>query len=120
MNSKMDASRSDNAAASKADAVSEGWEAMRLIDERTGNSCIGIDFPRRQGGFGFEVFDDDLAEQPKRVREILKKRGAALEGTKEDQIRFMSRLMTKAPAEPLILLPRESGFAQRLRSHVKA
>jgi hypothetical protein len=52
------------------------WRATRLIDERTGNSCIGIDFPRRQPGRGFEVFDDDLVEQPKKVRALLKSRGA--------------------------------------------
>jgi hypothetical protein len=100
MNGKIYRSGSE---APKADAVSEGWKATRLIDERTGNSCIGIDFPRRQGGFGFEVVDDDLAEQPKRVREILKKRGAAFDGTKEDQIRFLGRLMTKVLPEPLML-----------------
>ncbi len=81
----------------------EEWTATRLVDERTGNSCIGIDFPRRQGGMGFEVFDDDLAEQPQRVRTLLKRRGAEFHGTKKSQIQFMQALMRKMPPRPLVL-----------------
>jgi hypothetical protein len=46
------------------------WKAVRLIDERTGNSYVGIDFPRRQHGPGFESFDDDWIEQPRRIRDL--------------------------------------------------
>ena len=79
------------------------WRATRLIDERTGNSCIGIDFPRRQPGRGFEVFDDDLAEQPKKVRALLKSRGAALIGTKDKQICFIQRVLKEMAPKPLTL-----------------
>jgi hypothetical protein len=69
------------------------WKAAHLIDERTGNSFVGIDFPRRQRDPGFEIFDDDLIEQPKRIRDFLKKRGAAMVGTKAAQIDFVRRLL---------------------------
>jgi Domain of unknown function (DUF927) len=81
----------------------EAWKATRLVDERTGNSLIGIDFPRRQRGPGFEVLDDDLAEQPKRVRVFLKRRGAAFAGTKKEQIQFVLRLLRNVPPKPLTL-----------------
>ena len=81
----------------------EQWKATRLIDERTGNSCIGIDFPRRQHGRGFEVFDDDLGEQPGRIRSLLKRRGAVFAGTKAEQIRFIQRLLKAMPPTLLIL-----------------
>jgi hypothetical protein len=79
------------------------WKATRLIDERTGNSYIGIDFPRRQPGRGFEVFDDDLAEQPKKVRALLKSRGAELFGTKDKHIRFIQRVLKEMAPKPLTL-----------------
>ncbi len=79
------------------------WKATRLIDERTGNSCIGIDFPRRQPGRGFEVFDDDLAEQPKKIRALLKSQGAAFIGTKDRQIRLIQRLLKEMAPEPVTL-----------------
>ena len=85
------------------DDKSEAWKARRLVDERTGNSCIGIDFPRRQRDPGFEVFDDDLAEQPQRVRTLLKNRGAAFTGTKKSQIDFVRGLLRKMPPKPLTL-----------------
>ncbi len=31
------------------------------LDERTGDSCLGFDFPTRLQGRSFEVVDDDLA-----------------------------------------------------------
>jgi hypothetical protein len=79
------------------------WKATRLIDERTGNSCIGIDFPRRQPGRGFEVFDDDLAEQPTKIRALLKSRGAAFIGTKDQQIRLIQLLLKDMAPKPLTL-----------------
>ncbi len=79
------------------------WKATRLIDERTGNSCIGIDFPRRQPGRGFEVFDDDLAEQPKKIRALLKSKGAAFIGTMDQQTRLIQRLLNEMAPEPLTL-----------------
>jgi len=85
------------------------WKATRLIDERSGNSCIGIDFPRRQPGKGFEVFDDDLAEQPKKIRSLLKGRGAAFSGTKAQQIRLIQRLLKEMAPEPSTLAMRP-GF----------
>jgi Domain of unknown function (DUF927) len=81
----------------------EHWKATRLIDERSGNSCIGIDFPRRQRKPGFEVFDDDLAEQPQRVRTLLKSRGAAFTGTKKEQIEFVRGPLRNVPPKPLTL-----------------
>jgi hypothetical protein len=42
------------------------WNATRLIDERTSNFYVGIDFPTRQRTAAFEAFDDDLADEPKR------------------------------------------------------
>ena len=79
------------------------WKAARLIDERTGNSYVGIDFPRRQRGPGFESFDDDLIDQPKRIRGFLKKRGAVMVGTKDDQIQFVRRLIRKMPPDVVTL-----------------
>jgi hypothetical protein len=79
------------------------WKAVRLIDERTGNSHVGIDFPRRQHGPSFESFDDDWIEQPKRIRDLLKKRGAAMVGTREDQVKFVRRLLVKMPPDAVAL-----------------
>jgi hypothetical protein len=79
------------------------WKAVRLIDERTGNSYVGIDFPRRQHGPGFESFDDDWIEQPRRIRDLLKKRGAAMVGTREDQVKFVRRLLVKMPPDAVTL-----------------
>lgn len=79
------------------------WKATRLVDERTGNSCIGIDFPRRQAQPGFEIFDDDLVEQPGRIRSLLKRRGAMFTGTKAEQIRFIQRLLKAMPSKPFTL-----------------
>jgi uncharacterized protein DUF927 len=79
------------------------WKAARLIDERTGNSYVGIDFPRRQHGSGFESFDDDWIEQPKRIRDLLKKRGAAMVGTREDQVKFVRRFLVKMPPDAVTL-----------------
>ena len=79
------------------------WKAARLIDERTGNSYVGIDFPRRQRGPGFESFDDDLIDQPKRIRDFLKKRGAVIVGSKDDQIQFVRRLIRKMPPDVVTL-----------------
>jgi len=79
------------------------WKACRLVDERTGNSKIGIDFPSRLHGRQFEVFDDDLTEQPSRLRKALKQRGAVFEGSKDDQIKFVQKLLRQMPPKPLIL-----------------
>jgi hypothetical protein len=79
------------------------WKAARLIDERTGNSYVGIDFPRRQRGPGFEIFDDDWIDQPKRIRDLLKKRGAVMAGTKEDQVKFVRRLLMKMSPDAVTL-----------------
>ena len=90
------------------------WKVTRLVDERSGDSCLGIDFPTRLQRRGFEVIDDDLAEQPGRVRAQLKKRGAAFQGTKKKQIRFVKKLLNRAAPEPLILAMkpgfRDDGF----------
>src|SRR6516225_3637542 len=83
--------------------ITSTWEVTRLVDERSGDSCLGIDFPTRLHGRGFEVIDDDLAEQPGRVRGRLKKRGAMFHGTKKKQIRFVKKLLNRAAPEPLIL-----------------
>jgi len=94
--------------------ITSTWEVTRLVDERSGDSCLGIDFPTRLHGRGFEVIDDDLAEQPGRVRGRLKKRGAMFHGTKKKQIRFVKKLLNRAAPEPLILAMkpgfREDGF----------
>jgi len=79
------------------------WKATRLIDERTGNSYIGIDFPRRQPGRGFEVFDDDLAEQPTKIRTLLKGKGAAFRGTKIQQVRLIQLLLKEMAPKPITL-----------------
>jgi hypothetical protein len=79
------------------------WKVSRLVDERSSDSCLGFDFPTRLHGRAFEVVDDDLAEQPGRVRAKLKKRGAAFVGNKKQQIGFVKTLISKVPSEPLIL-----------------
>ena len=79
------------------------WKAARLIDERTGNSYVGIDFPRRLRDPGFEIFDDDLIDQPQRIRDFLKKRGAAMFGTKAAQIDFVRRLLVKMSPDVVTL-----------------
>jgi Domain of unknown function (DUF927) len=90
------------------------WKCVRLIDERTGNSCFGFDFPTNLGGFDFAVMDDDLAESPQRVRIQLKKRGAAFRGSKKDQVRLVKDLLKRVPPEPRILAMkpgwRDQGF----------
>lgn len=90
------------------------WKACRLIDERTGNSLIGINFPSRIGGGRFEIFDDDLTEQPGRLRKALKQRGSAFGGSKSDQIRFVHELIKRMPQAPLTLAMkpgfRDEGF----------
>ena len=91
------------------------WNITRLTDERTGDSCLGIDFPRRLHGRGFEVVDDDLAEQPGKLRAQLKTRGAAFTGnTKGAQIKFVTKLLARTQTEPRILAMkpgfREDGF----------
>lgn len=88
------------------------WKAVRLIDERTGDSCIGFHFPTRQHGSRFEVIDEDLAEQPGKVRERLKKRGAAFEGTKAEQIAFTHKLLKQLSPKPLTLAMKP-GFRNR-------
>jgi Domain of unknown function (DUF927) len=91
-----------------------GWKCVRLIDERTGNSCFGFDFPTNLGGFGFAVVDDDLAESPQRVRVQLKKRGAAFRGNKIDQVQLVQDLLKRVRPEPRILAMkpgwRDQGF----------
>jgi hypothetical protein len=87
------------------------WKATRLIDERTGDSCIGFHFPTWQHGPRFEVIDEDLAEQPGKVRERLKKRGAAFEGTKDAQIAFTHKLL-KQRLGPQVL---SRGFVRQCR-----
>jgi hypothetical protein len=79
------------------------WKACRLIDERTGDSKIGIDFPSRLHGSRWEVFDDDLTEQPNRLRKELKKCGADFSGRIAEQVRFLQCLLRQMPPEPLIL-----------------
>ena len=81
----------------------EAMESESLVDERTGNSYIGIDFPRRQPGRGFEVFDDDLAEQPTKIRTLLKGKGAAFRGTKIQQVRLIQRLLKEIAPKPITL-----------------
>jgi hypothetical protein len=91
-----------------------GWKVTRLVDERTGDSCLGFDFPTRLHGAGFEVIDDDLAEQPGKVRARLKKRGAAFEDTKKGQIALVQKLLKRMSPDPLILAMkpgfRDDGF----------
>ena len=90
------------------------WKVTRLVDERTGESCLGFDFPTRLHGRAFEVIDDDLAEQPGKVRARLKKRGAAFKGTKKNQITFVKKLLTRMSSKPRILAMkpgfRDDGF----------
>src|SRR4051812_47463461 len=81
----------------------DGWKACRLVDERTGNSLIGVDFPRRQRGAGFETFDADLAEQPERIRIALKRYGAALYGSIKEQGRLIRRVLKANRGETQIL-----------------
>jgi hypothetical protein len=94
--------------------AAEEWNVTRLVDERTEDSFIGVDFPKRLGGAGFEVVDEDLTEAPAKVRLRLKKRGALLQGTQKEQIQFVSRQIQQAPSEPLILAMkpgfRDDGF----------
>ena len=75
------------------DGQSDDWKAIRLIDERTGNSCIGFHFPTWQHGPRFEVIDEDLSEQPGKVRARLKRRGAAFNRSK---VRFSVPLLLVA------------------------
>ena len=90
------------------------WVITRLTDERTGDSCLGIDFPRRLHGRDFQVVDDDLAEQPGRLRAQLKTRGAAFTGnTKEAQIKFVRKLLKRPQAERILAMKpgfRKDGF----------
>ncbi len=88
---------------SKSAGLPDGWKVTPLIDERTGDTCLGIDFPHRLGRAGFEIIDDDLAEEPGKVRQRLKKRGAVFSGTKKDQIRFVAALLRAAGRETGIL-----------------
>jgi hypothetical protein len=104
MDSKKQEFGAENSVIPRDDSREPGeWKAARLIDERTGNSYVGIDFPKRQRGPGFEIFDDDLIDQPKRIRDLLKKRGAAMVGTREDQVKFVRQLLIKMPRTPLLL-----------------
>ena len=90
------------------------WRITRLVDERTGDSCLGFHFPTRLHGRAFEVIDDDLAEQPGKVRARLKKRGAAFKGTKKNQIAFVKKLLNRMSPKPRILAMkpgfRDDGF----------
>ena len=90
------------------------WKVTRLVDERTGDLCLGFDFPTRLHGRAFEVIDDDLAEQPGKVRARLKKRGAAFKGTKKNQIAFVKKLLNRMRPKPRILAMkpgfRDDGF----------
>jgi hypothetical protein len=94
--------------------IAPGWKITRLVDGRTGDSRLGIDFPTRLHGRGFEIFDDDLAEQPEKLRAQLKKRGAAFKGTKKAQIIFVKNLLNRTPTKPRILAMkpgfRDDGF----------
>jgi hypothetical protein len=60
------------------------------------------------------VIDDDLAEQPGKVRARLKKRGAAFKGTKKNQIAFVKKLLNRMSPKPRILAMkpgfRDDGF----------
>src|SRR5882672_9224964 len=91
-----------------------GWVVTRLVDERSGDCCVGIDFPTRLNGVSFEVIDEDLAEQPGKMRALLKKRGAAFSGSKKKQIEFVASLIKAAKHTPRILAMkpgfREAGF----------
>jgi hypothetical protein len=90
------------------------WKVTRVVDERTGDSCLGFDFPTRLHGRAFEVIDDDLAEQPGKIRTRLKKRGAAFKGTKRNQIAFIKKLLNRMSSKPRILAMkpgfRDDGF----------
>jgi hypothetical protein len=85
------------------------WKAIRLIDERTGECHVGIEFPTRLAETGFTLVDEDWVEQPSRVRRALKKRGAAFEGTKGDQIRFTRNLL-KTLSKDALRLVSKTGF----------
>ncbi len=95
------------------------WKVTRLVDERTGDLFIGVDFPTRLGGAGFEVVDEDLAEEPGKVRLRLKRRGALFKGAKKEQIAFVWRLLKTLPSKPLILAMkpgfRDDGFVLGVR-----
>ena len=58
------------------------------------------------------MIDEDLAEQPGKVRMQLKKRGAAFEGTKSAQIAFTHKLLKERSPKPLTLAMKP-GFRNR-------
>jgi hypothetical protein len=79
------------------------WRAVRLIDETSQNTMIGITYPRNGGGIDFTAFDSDLIEKPAKLRLELKKKGAKLSGSKDDQEKFIGKLLCGLPSDEYVL-----------------
>jgi uncharacterized protein (DUF927 family) len=79
------------------------WLAVRLIDEPTQNTLIGITYPRNGGGDDFTAFDSDLIEKPAELRLALKKKGAKFSGSKKDQEKFIGKLLAGMRPDEFVL-----------------
>jgi len=69
------------------------FRAYYLHDERSEDTLLGIEYPKNLGGMGFTAIDSDDAENPEKVRQALKKKGAKLIGAKAKQIGVINKLL---------------------------
>jgi hypothetical protein len=71
------------------------WKFTHITDERTDQAFIGIDFPTRSHGIRFAIFDQEVVEKKKKLRQELNSHGAALSGTIAQQEAFVEALAKK-------------------------
>lgn len=64
-----------------------------MYDERTENTLLGIEYQKNLGGTGFIDIDSDEAENPEKVRQAMKKKGAKLIGPKGKQLKAIITLL---------------------------
>ena len=70
------------------------FRAFYMYDERTSNTLFGVEFEKNLGGLDVLVVDSDIAENPEKLRQALKKKGAVLTGSKTQQIISVKKLLT--------------------------
>jgi energy-coupling factor transporter ATP-binding protein EcfA2 len=73
------------------------------VSEKTGEALLVVIFENNFGDKAFTAANVDLAENPRKLRLHLGKKGAKLDGTIDEQVDFVSRLLDSLKPEPVIV-----------------
>ena len=79
------------------------WVAVRMINMKSGASCIGINYPSKGGARKFALIEGEMASKPKLLRKHLRERGAVFDDDTWRKDAFLPWLLETAPC--IVVMP---------------